>query len=208
MKMMQKDSTRILSIKPTSPGFLLVQYKDGTAETIETFDAPKESEVLHDSPVFEGHSDEACPHCQDEMVNQYRFVFFSRIVGGKVYSFNSRDWDEQVVAQSCTSCAIPIFAWEKRELYLEYAQIDKRRKGLSGTVRIEPVTQTPGNCPGEKMVAWKDAEARLECQGYPRCVRTGECKEDWRISIGNSKISTTNLFKAGNADRFFEKYDV
>tara|TARA_R110000824_G_scaffold90756_6_gene221408 strand:- start:497 stop:1132 length:636 start_codon:yes stop_codon:yes gene_type:complete len=207
MNTMTNEDVRITSIRPTNPGFLLIQFSDGTARTIEISEAPLEDAVNDISPICEGASKERCPHCEGRLKDQYRYVFFSKIIKGKVYSFNSREWNEEVVAQICSNCLVNIFEWEKNELYLEYRSVDKRRKGLTGTLRLEPMTLTPGNCPGHRKVAWLDKEAELFCETYPRCLKTRECKEDWRILVDNSKIRLSNLLKTSNANKFFDKYE-
>ena len=211
MKLMADDQNRITSIKPTNPGFLLITYADGTEKTIEVFDAPERSCIEESSPILEGKSELFCPHCDEELIDCYHFIYFSKIVKDKVYSFNSSEWDEEVVSRVCSKCLVSLREWELNELFVEYIIVNKDLDGLKGTLRMEPVTCTPGNCPGIKKAVWNTYSIELECASYPNCLKTLKCEEDWRIDKDGSKISLHNFTKPENINTILDnpdKYDV
>jgi hypothetical protein len=211
IKLMDEEKNRIISIKPTNPGFLLITYFDGTQKTIEVFDAPGSSSIEESSPILEGKSELFCPHCREELIDCYHFVYFSKIVKDKVYSFDSSEWKEEVVSRVCSKCLISLREWELEELFIEYIVVNEEAEGLKGTLRMEPVTCTPGNCPGIKKAAWNTCSIELNCASYPNCLKTLKCEEDWRIEKDGSKITLSNLTKPDNIDKILEnpdKYDV
>lgn len=210
-KVDNKDAKRIINVKPTDPGFLLITYSDSSQETIDVINAPGEKEIQESSPILEGASKYFCPHCSEELLDCYHFVYFSKIIKGKVYSFSTEEWEEKVVSRVCAKCSISIFEWELNELYIEYLELDSGQEGLTGILRLEPVTENPGTCPGIREIAWNTLSIESKCQGYPKCLKTGECVKDWRIKLDSSKISVSNLVNPDNLDllrNYHNKEDV
>jgi hypothetical protein len=201
-----KNKKKIVSIKPTKPGFLLVVYADKTTELIEVYEAPLRKDISEGSEVFKGMSDQPCPHCGTHLNVLYQYLFKIKIVNDKVYSYDTKKHEEYIKGQYCPKCNIQVFAWEIAELFVDYIQIHTSKKGLEGTLRLEPITGTPGNCPGIKQCAWKEHNAVLTCDGYPQCLKTRECNEDWRITIDKSKITLSKLIKPRSVNKLFKQY--
>lgn len=203
---------KIIRVKPTNPGFLLITYSDHSNKLIEITDAPSYDDINDISPTLSGVSNKTCPHCQAKLVDNYNYVYFSKVIKDKVYSFDQSEWEEIIVDRQCKYCRIEIFDWELAELYIEYLESLTGEGGLEGVFRMEPVTNIPGKCPGLRKVACNGLSSEMRCDGYPECLKTMECKEDWHIIVNGSKISLSNIRKPGNIKKilkvFKNKYDV
>jgi hypothetical protein len=203
---------KIIRVKPTNPGFLLITYSDSSEKLVEIKNAPDSEEINDISPTLHGVSENICPHCQAKLIDYYNYVYFSKIVKDRVYSFDQNEWEEIIVNRYCEYCKVDIFEWEMTELYLDYIESLTGNGGLDGVFRLEPVTNSPGNCPGHRKVACNGISDEMKCAGYPECLKTMECKEDWHIMVKGSKISLINMHKPGNIKKilkvFKNKYDV
>lgn len=179
-------------MKPSRPGFLLIEYSTGEVDYVETWQAPKEKDVSKGSPILYGDSEYECPYCENGLMEFYSYEFFCRIVNGKVYSYDTSEFKERIESRACPNCGITIFEWEIAEPFLEYEYITGSHE-ISHTVRMEPVACVPGVCPGKKKIAVGNYQFLTRCSEYPKCIRTKKCKEDWQVIVGDDKISIAAL---------------
>lgn len=199
---------KVFAIKPTKPGYLLIKYLDGDSVMRTISEAPKVSEIVLGSPIMVGDSKSICPHCNSELKDLYRFVYFSKIINGRVYSYDSSDWREEIISISCESCGVTIFDWELSELYIDYIPLNDSGN-LSEVIRLEPVICFPGKCPGERAIAINDTCMNCRCSNYPKCLRTMNCEEDWRIVIGDDKIKLTSVTSSSCIEKILsDNYNV
>lgn len=185
---------RIVSVKPTHPGFLLVTYSDGDRYLADVKDAPFSVDILTESPTMYGPTDCLCQYCGNFLVEFYKYHFFSRIIRGRVYSYNSKDFSEKITQRICTTCNITLFAWEEKCSFVEIVHIQPQHGGKPIFARLEPIYMHPSFCPGKRNVAIGDFSLEAFCENKTICKSSGVCSQNWHVNINNSKIPLERLY--------------
>jgi len=178
---------KIKLIRPTKPGFLLLQYANGEKEIISVFDAPNLSSVITESPDLVGHSFSLCPYCSDFLNEKYKYIYYAKVIKGRVYSYRSKEFKEIILERSCDSCKISLFEWEIDSPFIEAEHITFL--GVRTLIRKEMVIMSPNVCPGVRLVAIGNKQHVSTCEEFPRCKNTMVCLPDWHITINKSKIT-------------------